>query len=57
MATTTHSKKFETVYRYYNILRPDGSRLWSIGMVKNAVVHGWITAEEFEEITGVAYTE
>lgn len=29
--------------------------LWNIAMVKNAVVKGWITSEEFEEITGVEY--
>ena len=46
-----HSAKFEEVMRFYK------NRLWSERMTRNAVVKGWITAEEFEEITGTAYDE
>jgi len=44
-----HSKNYEKVKKYYE----KGS--WSISSVRNAVVKGWITAEEFEEITGQPY--
>ena len=44
-----HSKKFEKVKMYYD------RGAWNIEMVGNAVVKGWITAEEFEEITGQPY--
>ena len=40
------SPKFEKVKGYYD------SGLWTEAMVKNAVAKGWITAEEFAEITG-----
>ena len=43
------SKKFETVKKFY-----DGG-LWGISRVRAAVVKGWITEEEFFEITGEAY--
>ena len=46
-----HSAKFEKVRGYYD----DG--LWSKVKVKNAVAKGWITAAEYEEITGEAYEE
>lgn len=29
--------------------------LWNVQMVRNAVRKGVITAEQFEEITGIAY--
>ena len=32
------------------------ARLWTAGMVANAVVKGRITAEEYAEITGETYT-
>ena len=51
----THSKNYEKVKRYYNTFKANGSRMWTIGMVKNAVVKGWITAEEYKEITGEEY--
>lgn len=35
-----------------NTYKPDGTRLWTDEMVHNAVDKGWITAAEFEEITG-----
>ena len=30
-------------------------KLWTLDMVKNAVVKGVITAQDFEEITGEVY--
>lgn len=39
-----HSKKFETVKRYYDM------GFWSEAKVRNAVVKGWITEEEYNEI-------
>ena len=51
----THSKNYEKVKRYYNTFKANGSRMWTIGMVKNAVVKGWITVEEYKEITGEEY--
>lgn len=44
-----HSAKFEFVKNYYN----DG--LWKKKAVKNAVKREWITAVEYEEITGEVY--
>lgn len=41
-----HSKK---VKMYFD------SGLWSIERVRNAVVKGWITAEEYKTITGEVY--
>lgn len=43
------SKHFKKVKGYFD------SRLWSIERVRNAVVKGWITAEEFKMITGEVY--
>ena len=45
------SSKFEKVKSYYE------HGLWNISRVRNAVVHGWITVEEFEIITGQVYEE
>lgn len=45
-----HSAKFEKVKNYYD------TGLWSKTKVRNAVVHNWITASEYEEITGEPYT-
>jgi uncharacterized XkdX family phage protein len=45
------SSKFHKVKEYY------GKGLWNIQRVRNAVVKKWITAEEFEEITGESYAE
>ena len=48
-----HSPKFETVKYYYD------NGYWSIARVAKAVTtpksDPWITAEEFEEITGQEY--
>lgn len=46
-----HSPKFEKVKWYYD------SGYWTAKMVRNAVTKGWITAEEFTEITGEEYAE
>ena len=46
-----HSPKYEKVKGYYD------SGLWDIQRVHNAVVKGWITAKEFEEITGCPFEE
>lgn len=45
------SSKFQKVKYYYD------NGLWDINRVRNAVVKNWITAEEFEEITGEPYAE
>lgn len=39
------SKNYEKVKVFYD------TKLWSLGMVRNAV-NRWITADEFHEITG-----
>lgn len=52
-----HSKRFEQIKTYYNTFKPDGSRMWSKEMVANAVIKGWITAAEYEEITGEKYPD
>lgn len=44
-----HSPKFEKVKNYYD------KHLWSKVAVGNAVVKGWITADEYKEITGEDY--
>ena len=44
-----HSVRYELVKNYYD------AGLWKKKAVKNAVVKGWITADEFEEITGEVY--
>lgn len=45
-----HSKNFEKVKSFYE------NGFWSIARVRNAVVMGWITEEEFLEITKEIYT-
>ena len=44
----THSKNFQKVKNYYD------NGLWNKQMVRN-VVGKWITAAEYEEITGELY--
>lgn len=44
-----HSKDFEKIKTYYE------NRFWTKKMVKNAVIKGKITEEEYEEITGDPY--
>lgn len=46
----THSKNYAKVKRYYDL------GMWDIEKVR-AAVGKWITAEEFEEITGQPYEE
>lgn len=43
------SKKYKMVKDYYD------HGLWSIERVRLAVVKGWITEDEFTEITGDEY--
>lgn len=45
------SSKFEKVKGYFE------RGMWDISRVRNAVVKGWITAEEFFMITGEIYEE
>ena len=47
--TVEHSAKYDKVKGYY-----DGG-YWNIDRVRQAVVKGWITADEYEEITGEKY--
>lgn len=49
-----HSKNFDKVKNYYNTI-VNGKRLWNEDRVRNAVVKGWITEEEYNEITGEDY--
>lgn len=44
-----HSQKYDLVKKYYR------QHLWNEAQTRNAVVKGWITPEEFEEITGKLY--
>ena len=46
-----HSPKYNKVKNYYD------KGLWNDEMVRNAVVKGWITEEEYTEITGQPYEE
>ena len=43
-----YSKNFEKVKQYYN------AKLWNLTKV-NAAIGKWITADEYEEITGIKY--
>lgn len=43
------SSKFEKVKWYFE------RGLWGIERVRNAVIHRWITADEFQIITGENY--
>lgn len=43
--------KFERVMGYYE------KRLWDKARVRNAVVKGWITEEEYAAIAGEEYAE
>ena len=44
------SKYYDKVKRYYD------AGLWDLTRVQNAVIKGWITAKEYQQITGEAYT-
>lgn len=39
-------RKYDVVKKYYDL------GLWTEAQVRNAVAKGWITADEFQEITG-----
>ena len=43
------SKHFKKIKGYFD------SGLWSVERVRNAVLKGWITAEEYKIITGEDY--
>ncbi len=45
-----HSEKFDMIKMFYN------RKMWDVKKVRDAVVKVWITADEFEEITGVEYS-
>ena len=47
--TVTYSKHYQKVKDYYD------QGLWNLYRVGRAVVNGWITAEEYKEITGKDY--
>lgn len=44
-----HSPKYELVKNYYE------RGQWKMKAIRNAVLKHWITADEFEEITGEVY--
>lgn len=44
------SDRYNKVKKYYD------DELWTLEMVKNAVIKRWITAEEFEQITHTKYS-
>lgn len=44
-----HSLKYDKVKGYYD------NGYWNEARVRNAVIKEWITAEEYEEITGEPY--
>lgn len=46
-----HSKQYTRVKKWYD------AGLWPVSAVRLAVEKGWITAEEFKEITGEEYVE
>lgn len=43
------SRKFDLVKHYYD------AGLWGAERVRNAVIKGWITEEEYRQITGEGY--
>lgn len=43
--------KFDKVQGYFE------AGLWDLSRVKNAVLKGWITADEYETITGEPFEE
>lgn len=47
----THSPEYEKVKSHYD------NNSWSMTSVRNAVKAHWITAKEFEEITGEKYED
>ena len=49
MTNMEHSKNYDKVKHYYD------TGLWKEPRVREAVVKGWITEEEYKEITGQDY--
>ena len=45
------SKNYAKVKKHYD------NQNWSLKKVKDAVVKGWITEEEYQEITGEEYDD
>lgn len=45
------SKKYAKVKEYYN------KGYWDIRKVYDAVIHGWITADEYKSITGLDFDD
>lgn len=43
--------------KFYEMAKANFPKLWNIEMLRNLVVKGRITAEQFEEITGEPYNE
>ncbi len=42
--------------KYYSLVKKNyDNGFWSIDKVRDAVAKGWITTEEFHEITGEVY--
>lgn len=42
--------------KYFQLVKQNYDRgFWTLQQVRNAVSMGWITENEFEEITGVEY--
>lgn len=54
-AEQEHSEHYDEVKTYYDNYLSGVKPQWSIERVKRAVVKEWITAEEYEEITGEPY--
>lgn len=54
-AEQEHSEHYDEVKTYYDNYLNGVKPQWSIERVKRAVVKEWITAEEYEEITGEPY--
>lgn len=47
---------FNSINRYYNTKKSDGTRLWNIDRVRKAVELEIITTEQFKQITNEDYT-
>ena len=45
------SKRYDLIKQYYN------AGLWNKKRVRDAVIKGWITADEYKEITGEGYAD
>ena len=45
--------RFEQIRQWYQIRKPDGSRLWSEKMLRDAVEKGWLTRQQYEQLVAV----